>query len=288
MAKDRTKTKKNESVSAEECSGEEVQYSGDELEEAEELLEDVEVSGSDGQSQQDEASEFGNQDEASGSENQDEANDEVKRTVFIKGIDYDLREEDLKKHMKKIGEVVRVTIPLTYDQRRNKGFAYVEFEEEGGAEKALRLDGKELLGREVTVSQARPRENRKIHTLFVKNLNYGTSKAELQEYFGKFGKVYNVTLPVDAENSERNKGFCFVEFTDAEAIQQILSGKHRLNDRNLYIDEGNKNGERNRRRSNDRLYGRRDGNERNSRGFSKGTSGGSKGKNNKIVFEDSE
>ncbi|KAM0679556.1 hypothetical protein GINT2_002184 [Glugoides intestinalis] len=242
-----------------EASGQEVDCNEEELCEAEELLEDVEVSEDDEESSTEESEENSNESEGTveSDEEKDEA-EEVLRTIFIKDLDYDTKEEELKKAMKKIGEVVRVTIPLTHDQRRNKGFAYVEFKNLADAQKGLKLDGKEVLGRKVAVSQARPKENKKIYTLFVKNLSYNTTKDELQEHFKKFGNIFNISLPLDNETENRNKGFCFVEYNSEESIQKALKAKHTVCDRTLYISEGNKNEERNDKRSSDRLYGRRD------------------------------
>lgn len=227
------------------------EYSQEQLEDAIQELEEVEVSES--------ISEEASEDETvSGSNEEEGEDDETLRTIFIKDIDYDLKEEELAEQLKRLGEIVRVTIPLTHDQRRNKGFAYVEFKKVSDAKKGLKLDGTELLGRKITVSQARPKSNMKIFTVFVKNLSYNTTKEELEEHFGKYGKLYNVSLPNDPENPERNRGFCFVEFNDEECIQSILKAKHNLDGRTLYISEGNKNQQRNNDRSSDRLYGRRD------------------------------
>ncbi|ELA41647.1 uncharacterized protein VICG_01280 [Vittaforma corneae ATCC 50505] len=251
------------SFSDEECSGSELEYSDNQIEQAEEMLEDVEVSGEETVSESNvsseeelsDAVETTNEDETqSGSE--EECDEETQRTVFIKDIGYDLREDDLRQQMQRLGEVIRVTIPMTHDLRRNKGFAYVEFKRLADAQKALKLDGTELLGRKVAVFQAKPRENRKIYTLFVKNLSYTTTKSELKEYFERFGKIYNISLPVDNENTERNKGFCFIEYTEPDPITRALKGKHTLNERTLYVIEGNKNEDRNKKRSTDRLYGR--------------------------------
>lgn len=156
-----------------------------------------------------------------------------------------------------MGHVIRVTVPMSHDQRRNKGFAYVEFKTVEEAKKALKLDGTEFLGRKVMVCQARPKENRSIYTVFCKNLNYSTTKEDLKSHFEKFGKVFNISLPIDPENKERNKGFCFIEYTDRDTVDAVLKAKHTVNERMLYLNEGNKNEERNEKRSNDRLYGRK-------------------------------
>jgi len=256
------KLSEDENFSSSSSQESKIEYSQEQLESAIQELEEVEVSES--------ISEEASEDETvSGSKEEEGEDDETLRTIFIKDIDYDLKEEELTEQVQRLGEIVRVTIPLTHDQRRNKGFAYVEFKKVSDAKKGLKLDGTELLGRKVSVSQARPKSNMKIFTVFVKNLSYNTTKEELEEHFGKYGKLYNISLPIDSENPERNKGFCFVEFNDEECIKSILKAKHNLDGRTLYISEGNKNQQRNSDRSSDRLYGRRDdqrsGNDRKDR-----------------------
>lgn len=260
-----SKKAKEESISSSEEESV-TEYSDNQLEEAEENLEDVEITES--IESNDEESVIGeisseenenSQEEstASGSE-QEEDDDETQRTIFIKDLDYDVREDDIKKQMIRLGNVIRVTVPMSHDQRRNKGFAYVEFKTVDEAKKALKLDGTELLGRKVMVCQAKPKSNKNIYTVFCKNLSYNTTKEELKEHFEKYGKVFNISLPIDSENKERNKGFCFVEYTDRDVVDKVLKAKHIVNERQLYLNEGNKNEDRNSKRSNDRLYGRKE------------------------------
>lgn len=78
---------------------------------------------------------------------------------------------------------------------------------------------------------------RKEHTIasrkvFVGNLNFDTTKKELEEALGEAGKITDVHIPVD-RNTGRPRGFAFVEFSDsseaAEAIARFngfeLSGR---------------------------------------------------------------
>lgn len=68
--------------------------------------------------------------------------------------------------------------------------------------------------------------------LFVGNLSYSTTEADLRTYFGAVAPPSQVVLPVDRETG-RPRGFAFVEFQDRahaeEAIQrfngQVFSGR---------------------------------------------------------------
>ena len=58
--------------------------------------------------------------------------------------------------------------------------------------------------------------------LFVGNLPYGTSEAELRSHFGAVAPPSQVVLPVDRETG-RPRGFAFVEFLDRAHAEQAIS-----------------------------------------------------------------
>ena len=74
--------------------------------------------------------------------------------------------------------------------------------------------------------------------LFVGNLSYSTSEADLRAYFGTVAAPSQVVLPVDRETG-RPRGFAFVEFTersDAEQAIQRFNGQP-FNGRPLAVSE---------------------------------------------------
>ncbi len=74
--------------------------------------------------------------------------------------------------------------------------------------------------------------------LFVGNLSYGTTEADLRAYFGTVAPPSQVVLPVDRETG-RPRGFAFVEFLDrtqAENAIQRFNGQV-FNGRPLAVSE---------------------------------------------------
>jgi RNA recognition motif-containing protein len=74
--------------------------------------------------------------------------------------------------------------------------------------------------------------------LFVGNLSYNTTEAELRTYFGAVAPPSQVVLPVDRDTG-RPRGFAFVEFSersDAEAAIQRFNGQV-FNGRPLAVSE---------------------------------------------------
>jgi RNA recognition motif-containing protein len=57
--------------------------------------------------------------------------------------------------------------------------------------------------------------------LFVGNLSYSTTEAELRSYFGEIAPPSQVVLPVDRETG-RPRGFAFVEFLDRAHAEQAI------------------------------------------------------------------
>ena len=80
--------------------------------------------------------------------------------------------------------------------------------------------------------------------IYVGNLNYQTTEAELREAFEAYGQLSDVRLITD-RYSGRSKGFAFVEMpeqSEAEAAIQALNGKP-LQGRTLTVNEARARGE---------------------------------------------
>ncbi len=74
-------------------------------------------------------------------------------------------------------------------------------------------------------------------SIYVGNMPYSAKEEQLKELFGKFGAVHSVKIILDRE-TQRPKGFCFVEMDDESALKAIeaLDGKDFLG-RNLRVNE---------------------------------------------------
>ena len=67
----------------------------------------------------------------------------------------------MKAFFETIGEVARARVVSDRETGRSKGFGFVEFVDEANNQKAVdQLNGKELDGRPINVSLARPKEDR--------------------------------------------------------------------------------------------------------------------------------
>lgn len=78
--------------------------------------------------------------------------------IYVGNLSYEVTEEDLRQAFEGFGEVTSVKIIKDRYSGVSRGFAFVEMAAKAEAESAINdLNGKELKGRSLTVSEARPR-----------------------------------------------------------------------------------------------------------------------------------
>lgn len=70
--------------------------------------------------------------------------DESTRTVFVNGLEYEIREDDIEKFFEECGKVEYVNLPKYQDSQKNIGYCHVRFETPEAAIQALSLNGKYL------------------------------------------------------------------------------------------------------------------------------------------------
>jgi RNA recognition motif-containing protein len=81
--------------------------------------------------------------------------------LFVGNMPYGATEADLRAHFATVGEPSQVVIPVDRDTGRPRGFAFVEYAERPLAEAAVsKFNQQPFMGRALSVSEARPREER--------------------------------------------------------------------------------------------------------------------------------
>ena len=78
--------------------------------------------------------------------------------IYVGNLSYETTEEDLKKAFEVYGAVDTVRVIKDNYSGRSKGFGFVEMPNKSEAQSAIEgLNGKDLKGRSLNVSEARPR-----------------------------------------------------------------------------------------------------------------------------------
>ena len=81
--------------------------------------------------------------------------------IFVGNLSYETSQQDLETLFSEVGPVREVFLATDRDTQRPRGFAFVEFDDAAMVSTAIeRLDGAELHGRSLRVSEARERAPR--------------------------------------------------------------------------------------------------------------------------------
>lgn len=81
--------------------------------------------------------------------------------IYVGNLSYGMTESDLSQLFEEFGQVNKANIITDRETGRSKGFGFVEIEGDEAGQKAIELlQGKSIDGRDLTVSEARPREER--------------------------------------------------------------------------------------------------------------------------------
>jgi RNA recognition motif-containing protein len=81
--------------------------------------------------------------------------------VYVGNMSYSTTSENVKELFEKFGKITSVKLITDFNTGQSKGFAFVEMESETEAENAVKaLNGMEVNGRQIVVSEAREKKDR--------------------------------------------------------------------------------------------------------------------------------
>jgi RNA recognition motif-containing protein len=81
--------------------------------------------------------------------------------IFIAGLSYKVNDADLSNLFEEYGVITSAKVITDRDSGRSKGYGFVEMDDEEAANKAIvELNGAEYDGRTISVSEAKPRQER--------------------------------------------------------------------------------------------------------------------------------
>ncbi len=86
----------------------------------------------------------------------------MEKKLYVGNLPYTVQEDELSTMFSEFGNVESVVIISDRASGRSKGFGFVEYDDGESANSAVEgLNGKEIAGRKMIVSEARPQENRR-------------------------------------------------------------------------------------------------------------------------------
>lgn len=81
--------------------------------------------------------------------------------LYVSNLSYKVQDEELRNYFASYGEVNSATVITDKETGRSRGFGFVEMTDDNEAQNAIReLDQSSLDGRQIGVSEAKPRTDR--------------------------------------------------------------------------------------------------------------------------------
>lgn len=81
--------------------------------------------------------------------------------IYVSNLSFNVQDEDLKEFFAPYGEVTSAKVITDRETGRSRGFGFVEMSDDAASKKAIaELDGATVENRSISVSEAKPREDR--------------------------------------------------------------------------------------------------------------------------------
>ncbi|XP_038169813.1 polyadenylate-binding protein 4-like isoform X5 [Arvicola amphibius] len=154
--------------------------------------------------------------------------------VFIKNLDKSIDNKALYDTFSAFGNIL--SCKVVCDENGSKGYAFVHFETQEAADKAIeKMNGMLLNDRKVFVGRFKSRKEREAElgakakeftNVYIKNFGEDVDDDNLKELFSQFGKTLSVKVMRDP--SGKSKGFGFVSYEkheDANKAVEEMNGK---------------------------------------------------------------
>lgn len=96
--------------------------------------------------------------------------------IYVSNLSFNVQDEDLREFFAPYGEVSSAKVITDRETGRSRGFGFVEMPDEAASQKAIaELNGATVESRTISVSVAKPKEDRSSGGGFKRNFNNGNS-----------------------------------------------------------------------------------------------------------------
>jgi nucleolin len=164
---------------------------------------------------------------------------EVDRTVFLEGIPFTCSVAQVQAFFEEQlpagAEVLDLRLPVWHDSGRLRGYGHAVFATVAQKEAALKLSGKYLQNRYLTIQPAQAPKavpvtvvdhSQATRTIALHNLSYEATEADLTKACGTYGELAaGGVRVVRHSDTGRSKGFAYVEFVEPSSATAAIKGR---------------------------------------------------------------
>ncbi|KAM9777305.1 polyadenylate-binding protein 4 [Neosynchiropus ocellatus] len=172
--------------------------------------------------------------------------------VFIKNLDKSIDNKSLYDTFSTFGNIL--SCKVVCDENGSKGYAFVHFETQDAADRAIeKMNGMLLNDRKVFVGRFKSRKEREAElgakakeftNVYIKNFGEDMDDDRLKEMFDKYGKTLSVKVMTDPAGKSRGFGFVSYEkHEDANKAVEDMNGSE-LNGKTVFVGRAQKKMER--------------------------------------------
>ncbi|KAM7376504.1 hypothetical protein PAMP_006232 [Pampus punctatissimus] len=172
--------------------------------------------------------------------------------VFIKNLDKSIDNKALYDTFSAFGNIL--SCKVVCDENGSKGYAFVHFETQDAADRAIeKMNGMLLNDRKVFVGRFKSRKEREAElgakakeftNVYIKNFGDDMDDDRLKELFDKYGKTLSVKVMTDPTGKSRGFGFVSYEkHEDANKAVEDMNGSE-LNGKTVFVGRAQKKMER--------------------------------------------
>jgi squid-like protein len=155
--------------------------------------------------------------------------------MFIGGLSWETTEDDLRSYFEQFGAVEDCAIKTDMNTGRPRGFGFVLFADPASVDQVLSVGTHTLSGKTIDPKRAKARGPEPVKKVFVGGLDPNIPEADIRNYFGQFGTIEELILPMDKVNNVR-KAFAFITFSSPETVDQLCAdSKHMIGDKSVEV-----------------------------------------------------
>lgn len=149
-------------------------------------------------------------------------NEQDDSKMFIGGLSPELNKQALLKYLSQFGEIIDFVIKIDQNTGLSRGFGFVLFKDSSTVEKVLLVKDHKVDGKKVEFRRAKAIESQfPIKKIFVGGLNPRMSEEKIRSYFGTFGQIEDIELPLCSYTKNR-RAFGFIKYVEEISARKVL------------------------------------------------------------------